>query len=197
MKIGIDIDGVLADLMPVLNRFYNREFGTSFDVSDYKYHDLEKTWGGTKEDAVRIVDSFFQSPDFAKIQPLVNSQESVLKLSRKHELFLVTSRPESIKHRTQDFLQKHFPKGIRKVIHTGQYISDAGSINKFDVCIREKADVLIEDCLETAISCANKGVKTFLLDAPLNQLNSDYDKKNLPENLVRVKDWSEILREIK
>ena len=62
MKIGIDIDGVLAELMPVLTRFYNREFGTSFDVSDYKYHDLEKIWGGNQRRCCKNYRFFFSEP---------------------------------------------------------------------------------------------------------------------------------------
>ena len=197
MKIAVDIDGVLADMMPALNDFYNRKFGTSFNVSDYKYHDLERTWGGTKKDAVKTVEEFFQSPNFMEIPPLAKSQESVLKLSKKHELFLITSRPENIKHRTLDFLQKYFPKEIKKVIHTGQYVSSASSINKFDICAYEKADVLIEDCLEIAIDCSKRGLTTFLLDSPLNQLNGDYSKENIPQNLVRVKSWPEIVKRLK
>lgn len=196
MKIAVDIDGVLADMMPVLNDFYNRKFGTSFNVGDYKYHDLEKTWGGTKENAVEIVDEFFQSPNFSGISPIERSQESVLRLSKKHELFLVTSRPKSIRHRTLEFLQKHFPKGIKRVIHTGQYVSSASSINKFDICTHEKSDVLIEDCLEIAIDCANRGLKTFLLDSPLNRLNGQYLKEDIPKNLVRVKSWMEIVKRL-
>ncbi len=197
MKIAIDIDGVVADTMPALNNFYNRKFGTSFNVSDYKYYDLEKTWGGSKENAVKIVEEFFQSPNFMKILPIAKSQESVLRLSKKHEFFLITSRPQNITHRTMEFLQNYFPKEIRKVIHTGQYISSASSINKFDVCVNEKADVLIEDCLEIAIDCANRVLKTFLLDSSFNQLNREYSEKDIPKNLIRVKNWPEIVERLK
>ena len=196
MKIAIDIDGVLADIMPALNDFYNKKHGTNFKVEDYRHHDLEKTWGGTKENAVKIVEEFFQSPNFSGIPPIAGSQESVLRLSKEHELFLVTSRPQNIKHRTLEFLQNHFSKGIKKVIHTGQYISPASSINKFDICAHEKADVLIEDCLEIAIDCANRGLKTFLLDSPLNKLNGQ-DSLTIPKNLVRVKSWPEIVKRLK
>jgi uncharacterized HAD superfamily protein len=184
-------------MMPVLNNFYNKKFGTSFNVGDYKYHDLEKTWGGSKEDAVIIVEEFFQSPDFSEILPIANSPKSVLNLSKKHELFLVTSRPQNIKQRTLEFLQNYFPKEIKKVIHTGQYVSPASSINKFDVCVQEKADVLIEDCLEIAIDCANHGLKTFLLDSSLNQLNREHSEGKIPKNLLRVKSWPEIVERLK
>ena len=197
MKIAIDVDGVLADLMPVLNDFYNKKFGTHFRVIDYKYHDLERTWGCSKEEAVRVVDELYQSPNFLKVIPLLGSQQAVKSLSMKHELFSVTSRPGSIQNKTKRFLQNNFPKKIGNLFHTGQYISSASAINKFDLCFLEKADLLIEDCLETGISCANHGLKTFLLDSPHNQLNGEYSEEDIPKNLVRVKSWLEIVEKLR
>ena len=197
MKIALDIDGVLADIMPVLNVFYNRTHGTNYKVEDYQHHDLEKTWGGTKEEAIKVVEEFYQSPSFLNIGPISGSPKAIHDLSGKHFLFSVTSRPKSIEPKTLTFLQKNFQEKIKKVFHTGQYIHSAGSINKFDICASEKAELLVEDCLETAIDCANRGLKTFLLVAPHNQLNENYSEEELPNNLVRVKDWREIVERLK
>ncbi len=197
MKIALDIDGVLADIMPELNDFYNKKFGTSFRIEEYKHHDLEKTWGGTREDAVKIVEEFFQSPSFLNIGSIPGSQEAIHNLSVKHFLFSVTARPKSIEPKTLTFLQSNFRGKIKKVFHTGQYVNSAGSINKFDICISEKAELLVEDCLETAIDCANRGLKTFLLDGTNNQLSGNYSEDELPANLVRVKDWSEIVERLR
>lgn len=197
MKIALDIDGVLANIMPELNDFYNRKFGTSFRVEEYKYHDLEKTWGGTKEEAIEVVEEFYQSPSFLNIGPVPLSQKSIHSLSIRHFLFSVTARPKSIEPKTLTFLKNNFQEKIQKVFHTGQYINSAGSINKFDICASEKAELLVEDCLETAIDCANRGLKTFLLDKYHNQLNGNYSEEELPATLVRVKNWSEIVEILK
>ena len=195
MKIALDIDGVLADLMPVLNAFYNRRNGTNFKVDDYLHHDLEKTWGGTKEDSVRAVENFYQSPDFSRTRPMPYAPESVLKLSQRHELFSITSRPESVRKQTEKFMQHYFSGTIKRIFYTGQYSLSASNINKADICLAERADIIIEDCFETAISCAGKGVNTFWL-SPKSSRN-EQNHLLLPQNLTPVKSWPEILEKLK
>lgn len=197
MKIAIDIDDVLADLKPVLNKFYNKRHGTNFNVEDYKYHDLEKTWGGTQENAVKIVEEFYQSPDFLNIRPVPYSPECVLRLSQNHNLFSITSRPETIRLQTRQFLQKYFFGVINNVFHTGQYTLPASHISKASICLEEKADAIIEDCLEIAMDCVNRGLKTFLLNAPYNQLNGAYSKESLSPNFIRVQNWLELTEKLK
>ena len=187
MKIFTDMDGVKADTMPGLNAFYNRRNGTNFRVGDYRHHDLERTWGGTKEDAVRNVTAFYHSREFLTIGPIRYAPESVFRLSQRCEFFSITSRPEIIRPQTEQFLERYFPGIIRKVFYTGQHSLSASEINKLDICLQEAADVLIEDCLETAISCSEGGLRVFLLDFPWNQTNGH--STSLPKNLTRVKNW--------
>ena len=197
MKIAIDIDGVLADTMPALNNFYNKKFGTNFKLEDYRYHDLEKTWGCTKEEAVKIVEAFYASPDFLRILPVLLSQQAIKRLSKKNELFGITSRPESIKEITDAFINKYFDGLVQNILHTGQYASFASKINKASICEEERADIIIEDCLETAIECAQQGFKTFLLNSPQNQLKGDPLEDELPKKMIRAKNWNEILEHLK
>lgn len=196
MKIAIDIDGVLADAMPALNNYYNRIFGTNFEVSDYKFHDLEKTWQCPKEVVVRTVKEFYKTPDFWKIEPMPNSREGVLAISENHELFSVTSRPESTSAATGSFLKRNFGTLIKKVIYTGQYRDSASQISKGSVCITEGAHVLIEDCLETALSATQDGLDVFLFDNPGNQLNGN--GIFVPARLLRITGgWREIVERLK
>ncbi|MEK6840855.1 MAG: hypothetical protein AABX79_02790 [Nanoarchaeota archaeon] len=197
MIIGLNLDGVLAEMMPPLNDFYNRRTGNNFRVRDYKYHDLERTWGCSKQKAVRIVENFYQSPNFLKIRPMPRAQQGIWFLSANHRFFSITSRPESTRAITEDFIKRNFGSIIKKVIHTGQYASAASSINKFDICVQEKAGALIEDCLETAIDSANRGLFTFLLDCPYNQFNGEVSAESIPKNLVRVGSWQKIMEILK
>lgn len=52
MKIGIDLDEVLADFMPQLLRYYNGKYKTNFtreQIKEYKFWNL---WHCTKEQAI-------------------------------------------------------------------------------------------------------------------------------------------------
>ncbi|HKZ33888.1 MAG TPA: hypothetical protein VJ142_01465 [Candidatus Nanoarchaeia archaeon] len=196
MKIAIDIDGVLLDTIPTLNDFYNRMHGTEFRVGDYRHHDLEKTWGGSKEYAVGVVEEFFKSPDVLKIMPMPYSREGIAVLSRSHELFSITSRPESMRVLTENFLRKNFNTFIERVIYTGQYVAAASEMDKGRICIAEGADLLIEDCLEIALNAANTGLDVFLFNNSHNQLNGNYAA--IPPRLLRIKGgWQEIVERLK
>lgn len=196
MKIAIDIDGVLADLMPTLNTFYNQRFGTSFRVEDYRYHDLEKTWGCSREDAVRIVEEFFQCSEFLGIRPIPGAVEGVATSARNHELFSITSRPENIRDITEEFIRRNFGDNIRKVIHTGHYTLSASRLDKGSVCLSEGADLLIEDCLETALDATkHDGLSVFLLNQPWNKPNKTY--LSIPNRFYRIMGgWPEIMRRL-
>ncbi len=50
---------------------------------------------------------------------------------------------------------------------------------------------MIEDTKEHSELCAKDGIKTFLLDKPWNQHCVEH------ENIIRVKDWNEILERLK
>lgn len=195
-SVAIDIDDVLADLHPLLNVFYNRTHGTNFRVEDYRHYDLEKTWGGTKEEADAVIEAFFKSPDFLEISPILYSIEGVEYLGRKKRIFSVTSRPESIQRETNDFIKRNYGNYLFRVFYTGQHNVAASKINKLNTCVERGADILIEDCLETAISCAEGGIDVLLFDAPWNQLNGNGNFR-LPGNLTRVKNWLEILEILK
>ena len=193
-KIAVDLDGPLANMTSALNNYYNKIFGTDFKLEDYKFHDLEKIWLCSKERAVRIVEGFYKSLDFLKLMPMSGSREGILELSKKYELFVLTARPESTRTRTEDFLRRNFGPRI-KVIYTGQYKAAASDIDKGGICITEGANVLIEDCLETALSAAGKGLEVFLFDSPWNQLNGDY--VSVPAGFSRITGgWKEIVERL-
>ena len=50
-----------------------------------------------------------------------------------------------------------------------------------------KVELIIEDSLETAEECASSGLRVLLFDCPWNQ------NSNLPEGIMRVKSWKEIV----
>ena len=195
MKIGLDVDGVLADSMPIVNDFYNRRFGSNFKLFDYQYYDLEKTWGGTKQNAAKIIEYLFFSPYWNLVPPVDYSQEGIDIISKENNLIAITSRPISIHEKTQRFIKEYFGDKIREIVSTGQYASLATNISKSDICISRGIELLIEDCFEVALDCAQKGISVFLLDYPWNQLNG-FSANSLPDNFHRVSNWKEIMEKL-
>ena len=120
MKIGIDIDEVLAKFIEGVNVFYNRIHKTTFSFADYKFYDLEKTWGGSKERAIKIISDFYKSLDFENILPVEGSREAIQNLSANHKLIALTSRPLFTKNATEKWIKRNYKKSIEEIIFNGQ-----------------------------------------------------------------------------
>jgi len=187
LRIGIDVDEVLASLVVQLNSFYNETYGTNFHIEDYHSYNLENTWGGDNESAVGIVNNFYNSLYFDEIKPLIGSQQVIEQLSRKNQLVAITSRPDFIKEKTERWIKRYFPKQFEEIICTGRYISSSRHV-KSDICLTENIGLIIEDNLETCLDCVDNGIDAILFDKPWNRNGSIEDK-----GIIRVKNWDEVL----
>ena len=113
-------------------------------------------------------------------------------LKKGYELHLVTSRPEVIKPQTEKWIKAHFPGKFTDLHHAFNpniHKKDSKK-KKWEICKEIGAGVLIEDFLPNAIGCSENGIKVYLMDAPWNQV------EDLPENVVRVKSWKEIVEKV-
>lgn len=191
MKIGTDIDDVLLSFFPKLNEFYNGIYGTSFKFEDYKHFDLEKTWGGTKERAIEIVNAFYNHPLFDNILPIDGSQRAINILSKDNDFSAISYRPKDMEIKTINCIEKYFRKNIKEVILNGQYGAKSSEMSKVDICLDKSIELIIEDNFETAKECSEKGITAFLLDKPWNQNNPINN-----DNFFRFKNWNEILEKL-
>ena len=187
MKIAIDIDGVLLDVVTPIIEIYNRKNNTSFKLEDFKHHDFHKTWGGTFQEAVDFVNKFWEMAEFLHLKPFPDSVRCVNELSKDHELIIVTNRPEAVKVKTEKQIHHHFPD-IFEVIHfTSQYDKSAEDkkFTKSEILAKLGAEVIVEDCLELVLDLP-ENIRGILLDRPWNQ-------GELPGNVIRVNSWEEVL----
>ena len=191
MKIGIDIDGVLGDCIKAIHLFYNRVHDKNLKPEDYKHYDLNKVWGVSKARATQIVSSFFLSSEFEQIIPVEGSQEAVNELSGRHHLIALTSRPESTKHKTEEWFNRYFGNSIKEILFNGQYCLESSLLDKSNLCLRKGIELLVEDNLDISYKCAEKGIRVFLLDTLGNK---NYEKHR---NLIKVRNWNEILENLR
>ncbi len=189
-KIGIDFDDVLMDFNDALFAYHNPIYGTNFTKEDVKSFDLELTWGCTREEAIKRCFEFYNAHSHYNANTVEGATQAIKRLSNDHDLIVVTSRPDSIKDQTINWLEKNFPKTFSQVIFTNHYHGDVSKrISKADVCKVEGIQIFIDDNMDNALALAKEGINTFLFDAPWNQ-------GEIPENMTRVYSWEELVSRI-
>lgn len=188
-KIGIDIDEVLVNFMENYLEFHNKRHNTSFNLNDVtNYHLWKCGIHQSKEESVKEVLDFNNSKDFEKIDFVEGAKFGIETLSKIHYLFFITSRTLEIKEKTEEFFYSHFPRNGFEFLFSGEIY---GGKTKTEICKDLGISEMIEDNPNYAFDCAVRGIKVFLLDKPWNR---DYQRH---ENIIKVKDWKELLERIK
>ncbi len=191
MRIGIDIDEVVAEFVEGYLELFNKKFEKEAKKEDILTYDLWKNLGISKEDSFNLAHEFFKSPIFERVKLIEGAVESIPKLSENNELFFITSRPIDFKSKTENFLTKNFSNINFKLIHSGDRFKN-GLKSKSEICEDEGVEIIIEDQPDYCFDCAKKGIRAFLFDKPWNK-NFDESKS---ENIIRIKNWNEILEKI-
>lgn len=191
MNIGVDMDSVIAEIIVPIDLFHNRQYKTNLSYDDHIVYDLRSLWQCNNEQVYERIFEFYHSPEFTKVKPIVGSQEGVKKLSKLHNLHLITSRPHDIEQKTKQWLNTFFPHQFASITHTNQVSKKGGgtSVKKSVIAKQLKIEVMIDDHLTYALDCADNEIKTFLFEAPWNK---DY----IPQHkfMAKVSGWNEILR---
>ncbi len=190
MKIGIDLDEVLADFLSALIEYHNATYGTSLVREQFQSYRFWETWDGTREETIQKVYDFHKTPYFRNMKPVIGSQEAVGILKQNNDLFVVTSRQNDIVETTREWIAKHFPDIFSGVFFANHYSQNGSSITKRQICDSVGVDVLIEDSPEYALECLDAKRKVLLLDCPWNRYSE------LPRGTYRVNSWDEIIENI-
>lgn len=191
MKIGIDIDEVLARFLPAIIKYHNETYNTSLKDADFKTYNLWESWGGTKEESIEKINDFFQTDYFKKIKPISGAQKATRMLKENNDLSIITSRKDEIAKETESWVHQHFPNIFSEVHFAGHYFSNGqNSKTKRQICDSLEVNVLIEDNFEYALECLSPKRKVLLFDYPWNR------EIELPNGIKRVHSWEEIIEHI-
>lgn len=165
LRIALDMDEVMADVIPKFSDIFEQEFGRRPKLEEYrgkKIYDVN--------DAQHIRNALHKPGFFADLPVMEGSQEVVEWLNENFDLYIVTAAAEfrnslADKH---DWLGKNFP-----FIHWSKYVfcGNKSIIN---------ADYLIDDHVKNMKRFSGKGV---LFTASHNIEDTEYD---------RVNNWQEV-----
>ena len=114
--------------------------------------------------------------------------EVIEKLNKKHEIIIVTSRTKAKEEKTRKWI-KRFINCAEEIFFIRKNYSEKPK-TKAEICKEINADILIEDNLTYAKSCAENGIKVLLFNYPWNQA------RRLHPLIKRVRSWKEVLKVI-
>lgn len=188
MKIGIDIDDVLADSLPYYTRAFNQRFGLQIDLADAAWRIFDRFPWISRQEANDFFSELIGAGFFSSRPLLPGAKEAVESLAEDgHRLFIITGRAPQEEAITKNWLTYvGLLARFEAVMHRarepiGRHKSGAAS--------ELQLDVFIEDELAVATAVAETAIPVLLFDRPWNQ-------GVLPGNVRRVCSWSEALVQI-
>jgi uncharacterized HAD superfamily protein len=183
-KAGIDLDDTSWNFMRGMCAYHNREYGTTHEVRHFTSFALDETWGCTKEEVIHRVTRFAHSEEHMQISAVDGAVDSFALLSVTHDLIAITARePKSAPH-TLPLVELLFGDLFAEVHFLGHTKS------KGEFCVEHDVAFIVDDALHNMHSVSEKGIPVYLMDRPWNQ----HDE--LPQNVVRVFHWEDVLRHV-
>jgi uncharacterized HAD superfamily protein len=182
LKVGVDVDDVLAASMELHLEIFNGYTGRTFTVEDVERFDLHHLYGIPEATARE----YYAEHDrrAGELVPVEGAVEALRLLADRYDPVAVTSRPDPEAHVTHGWLHEHFARLVSDVFHTRTHHGQR--ISKLKVCRQQGIGVLIEDRGETALECAEGGVDVVLFDKGWNRHLS------YPDNVVIVNRWEQV-----
>jgi 5'(3')-deoxyribonucleotidase len=176
LTIGVDIDGVLGDVVtPTLKRI-NRAYGLTLKYSDITIWNIAVA--NTRIDVE--IENALRNPAIAlALKCYPNAEKVMAELYRKYRVVIVTSRIVEAEKSTHKWLKLHFK------VH--DYLSTRKT-GKSHLPV----DVLIDDFTPNIKGFAENGGFGILFDQPWNREDGELEALIKRGKVFRCTDWNEI-----
>ncbi|MDD3168561.1 MAG: hypothetical protein PHC91_03730 [Eubacteriales bacterium] len=176
LNLCIDIDGTVTEpyyWLERANRYFDRQLKPE-DITAYEIHRMLDVEEGDYSEFYDLYGKLLHRESKARFR----ASEAIQSLYQKHMIHFVTAREEKMRDTSIEWLARHhMPMDS---------ISLLGSHYKADKAKELNSDLFIEDCYSNALQLSRAGFDVLLIDCT-------YNKGLLPQNVTRVKNWSEIL----
>jgi len=186
--IAIDVDEVLFPFVEMFSRHHNQKYGTNFTIDDFITYEFQNVLGLNTIETVERVYAFHRLSD-SHIKPLEKARESIVALSQKYSIAVVTARHPQFGEQTKAWMDIHFDTDFHDLVAIGYEKVMERPRTKAEVCSELNAVALIDDSLDNVSGCAGAGIQGILFgDYPWNRTGE------LPQGVVRCRNWEETLR---
>lgn len=188
--LATDIDEVLFPFLREFSFWHNAEYGTNLSVENFNSYDFNDTLAISVPETVHRIHAFLSvEHGFLGVSPLKESQNAIEKLSERFEIIAVTARHPQFRESSLKYLMEYYGGKITEINLVGTSATVESVRSKAEVCRELGAVALIDDSIKHVASCVDTEVEGLLFgNYPWNQ------SEDLPNGVIRFKDWSEILR---
>lgn len=183
--LAIDIDEVLFPFIAKLLEHTNTKYGLDHSIEQVKDFNLG-FWNVADSEAIDRVHDVLRL-DHNRVHAIDGAKLVISCLQEKYLIYIVTSRDEEFRARTEEWLTQHFAGLYDGLYITGNHYSGREFRSKAEVCIELGVEMLIDDQLHHARESSQLGLPCILFgDYPWNQTDA------LPDGVVRARDWAEV-----
>ncbi|MFX1258381.1 MAG: hypothetical protein ACFFAN_11015 [Promethearchaeota archaeon] len=186
MKIAIDIDGVLLDLMVTFCEIFNEKYKTGYTKRDVKNWEFYKDWNITEKECYEIFYKIYKNN--AMDVPFIDKRapEYMTKLKISHDIYIVSARAPQYRSQVIKKL------GFHNIKKNEQYIDLILVHHKpYDSKLNQNFNVYVDDNPNLVEPIRRMKERYLLLyDQPWNQ---NFVCK---DNIIRVFNWKEVYETI-
>ena len=176
MRIGLDLDGVVVDIIAPILPHLTDIVGRPVTTEDLTCFDLRECLNLNEAQMKRLRRLILWGELYSQAPPIDGAIEGIQRLAN-HEIWFVTARPENTRQHTVEWLERYELPSSPLVLteHGKKIVGDMGF------------DLFVDDDVGTALGLAELGVSVLLFDHPWNQHPA------LPPNCHRVRGWPEVV----
>lgn len=180
MRVAVDIDEVLVPLLVPLAKYHKKPLPTARKYP-YLFREVFKC---SEAESQKMIREFYDSSEFLELQPIVNSQYALWKLSRENTLYAVTGRQQCVRTRTENWLNLHYPGLFHDLVLTNSFTWQ--EVPKSSVCRGLAIDVIIDDNYEICKDCFSNNIDVinFIGDPVYPWCH---------ESGIAIKSWNELI----
>ena len=176
MKIGLDLDGVVADYHTFFISNVNKRYGKELKLEDWTDYEFSKSGLPVKK-IWEIIHSHARNSGFKYLKPLYGARKGIRVLREAgHTIHVVTHRFDEARLDTLAWLDQY-----KIEFESLSFTGDKGKIGQI-----LGLDVMIEDSMPKAQDIANHGIRTLLYSRPWNNSLEEH------KLIERVSNWNHI-----
>ncbi|MFX1344240.1 MAG: hypothetical protein ACFFBC_08510 [Promethearchaeota archaeon] len=186
MKIAVDVDGVIFDLVNVFLDIFNHKFRTTYRRNDISQWEFYKDWNVPESQVYEI---FYQIYEGKIPAPLIDKKIPTLlkKINKNHHVDILSARNSNYKAQLKAQLQIH------NIVKRISY-NDIILVNEkpFDLKLQHQYDIYIDDNPNLVDPIKKMRDKTLFL------FNQPWNKDSICEfNVISIENWQHLLKELK